>query len=436
MPQAARIGDLTGHGFPLTPGPGCLTVMVGYLPAWRALPMGMAGAVEGLSNAMDTFMKRPQMTPADAIASLAHISAALIQGGATATAHGAPAAATTAAGMVTTLTATNVALTTTWTAASVVPGGQPAANIAYTEGIKAAAAAAASAVVAAMASLSDMHTCPVPVPIPPHGPGFVTRGSRTVNIGGLPAARQGDEVFEACGGSDPIAVGCFTVNIGDTAGAGAAGGAFGLMPGAPSSPTAVGYNDAGYLCFGPNIRIVGTPEFQQKTVDYLSTLAQTPSGRLLLADIAAGDNTITIVEGGNITQNRAEPSNGNFSDPDMCNGNGTDATVTYFPGTANMYNNGEDWDSCPPEVGLGHELIHGSHITSGSVPGDPTTGPTIVDGTDADVANEEARTIGLEEDVPNGLPDYSGEPYTENTIRTDLGLPPRVSYDDPNTGLW
>ena len=67
----------------------------------------------------------------------------------------------------------------------------------------------------AMAGLSDMHICPVPVPVPPHGPGFVTKGSSTVNIGNLPAARQGDKVFEACGGADPIAMGCPTVNIGD-----------------------------------------------------------------------------------------------------------------------------------------------------------------------------------------------------------------------------
>ncbi|MBK6406338.1 MAG: PAAR domain-containing protein [Holophagales bacterium] len=65
-----------------------------------------------------------------------------------------------------------------------------------------------------MSGLSDIHLLPVPVPVPPHGPGFVTRGSGTVNIGNLPAARQQDRVFEACGASDPIAMGCPTVKIG------------------------------------------------------------------------------------------------------------------------------------------------------------------------------------------------------------------------------
>lgn len=215
MPQAARVADVTGHGPPLSPGPGALTVLVGGMPAWRALPLSMAGAVEGISNVMNSFMLRPQLTPVDATVSLGQISAALIQGGAVAAANGMPAAVGTAASMVGTLVATNVTLTAAWTAASAVPGGQPAASIAYTEGIKAAAAAAASAVVSAMAGISDMHLCPIPVPIPPHGPGFVTRGSPTVRIEKLPAVRQLDQVFEACGGPDPIVIGLPTVLIGD-----------------------------------------------------------------------------------------------------------------------------------------------------------------------------------------------------------------------------
>lgn len=34
---AARVGDSTSHGKPLSPGPGCTTVLIGGLPAWRAL---------------------------------------------------------------------------------------------------------------------------------------------------------------------------------------------------------------------------------------------------------------------------------------------------------------------------------------------------------------------------------------------------------------
>jgi uncharacterized Zn-binding protein involved in type VI secretion len=31
----ARVTDLTSHGTPLTPGPGCPTVLISGLPAWR-----------------------------------------------------------------------------------------------------------------------------------------------------------------------------------------------------------------------------------------------------------------------------------------------------------------------------------------------------------------------------------------------------------------
>lgn len=34
---AARIGDATGHGTPLGPGPGEPTVLIGNRPAWRAI---------------------------------------------------------------------------------------------------------------------------------------------------------------------------------------------------------------------------------------------------------------------------------------------------------------------------------------------------------------------------------------------------------------
>ena len=36
MPPAARVGDPTGHGTPLGPGPGSVNVLIGGMPAWRA----------------------------------------------------------------------------------------------------------------------------------------------------------------------------------------------------------------------------------------------------------------------------------------------------------------------------------------------------------------------------------------------------------------
>lgn len=35
VPPAARVGDLTSHGIPLSPGPGSSNVLIGGKPAWR-----------------------------------------------------------------------------------------------------------------------------------------------------------------------------------------------------------------------------------------------------------------------------------------------------------------------------------------------------------------------------------------------------------------
>lgn len=215
MSFAARVSDMTAHGSALGPGPGSVDVLIGGLPAWRTLPAGVGGAVEAVSNAMQSFMLLPVLTPVNATVQLAQIQSGLVQAAGAATAQGNPGAIATASSASAALISTNVALTATWTAASVIPGGQPAANIAYTEGIKAAAAAAAASVFSSVASMTDMHICPLPCPIPPHGPGMVTRGSSTVIISGLPAARQGDQVYEAAGGPDPVVMGCTTVMIGD-----------------------------------------------------------------------------------------------------------------------------------------------------------------------------------------------------------------------------
>lgn len=143
MPLAARVTDMTGHGPPLTPGIGSPNVFIGGMPTWRALPAGVGGAVESVSNAMQSFMGLPMLTPASAADKIAQIQSGLFQAAGAAAAQGNPAAVGAAASASVTLISTNVALTATWTAASALPGGQPAANIAYIEGIKHGAAAVA-----------------------------------------------------------------------------------------------------------------------------------------------------------------------------------------------------------------------------------------------------------------------------------------------------
>jgi hypothetical protein len=101
------------------------------------------------------------------------------------------------------------------TAAAAGTPGAPAAKAAE-ETLKAQQAAQMGSMISGMASGcgADIHICPIPLPIPPHGPGVVINASATVLIGNLPAARQGDTILEALGPSDSIAMGCPTVLIG------------------------------------------------------------------------------------------------------------------------------------------------------------------------------------------------------------------------------
>lgn len=60
---------------------------------------------------------------------------------------------------------------------------------------------------------ADTHVCPLVDGVKPHVGGMVLVGSTTVLIGGLPAARVGDQVVEA-GAPNAIVVGAFDVVVG------------------------------------------------------------------------------------------------------------------------------------------------------------------------------------------------------------------------------
>lgn len=163
MPPAARITDTVAHPLPpiLTGGPTAITVIIGFLPAWRGVNPAAAAALQTAKAISDTAIK-----VAEAAAILA-----------------AP-----------------------------TPAG-PAAKLAE-EGVKAAAALAMGAMISGMAGGSDIHTCATPLPIPPHGPGVVITPSATVLVSGMPAARMGDTILEAVGPPNTITKGEPTVLIG------------------------------------------------------------------------------------------------------------------------------------------------------------------------------------------------------------------------------
>lgn len=213
MPCAARFADLPSHaptGAGLAPGPGCLTVGIEGLPAWRGLPPGLESVVEYASTRTAEFLMGPVMTPAEAEPGLAEIIRALDAAAREAARHQVPGAIPVSVAEAGSLLAAHTALSATWASASAAPGGVPAASAAFTREIRLAVTKSVSRFFLLFAAVSDMHLCPVS----PHGPGFVTRGSKTVFIGNLPAARSGDVLWEACGGPSTIVSGCESVRIG------------------------------------------------------------------------------------------------------------------------------------------------------------------------------------------------------------------------------
>lgn len=159
---AAYVGASVAHPLPpVLTGSGCPTVLIGGLPAWRGVPSAVAAALQNAKQASEVVLKTAQ---------------------------------------------------TATLAASGTPGA-PAAKAAE-EATKASVAASMGSVITASGSMTDIHTCSTPLPIPPHGPGVVINASTTVMVGGLPLARMGDTILEAIGPPNTITSGCLTVLVG------------------------------------------------------------------------------------------------------------------------------------------------------------------------------------------------------------------------------
>ena len=160
---AARITDNVIHPLPpvLTPGPGSLNVLIGFLPAWRGIPAAAAAGIMAAKQAADI--------------------------------------------------AVQTAVTATLAAAG-TPGA-PAA-LAAEQATKASTLASMSSAITSASGGADIHACVTPSPVPPHGPGVVVDGSKTVMINNLPACRLGDTIIEPLGPPNKIAKGEMTVIIG------------------------------------------------------------------------------------------------------------------------------------------------------------------------------------------------------------------------------
>ena len=165
MPQgpAARVSDNVIHPLPpvLTPGPGSMNVFIGFLPAWRGIPLAAAAALQAAKQVSDVAIQAAE-------------------------------------------------------SATLAAAGTPGAPAAYAaeQAAKSAALASLGSTISSMGGMSDIHMCTTPSPVPPHGPGVVIDGSATVLINNMPACRMGDTIIEPLGPPNKIAKGEMTVIIG------------------------------------------------------------------------------------------------------------------------------------------------------------------------------------------------------------------------------
>ncbi|MBI1811918.1 MAG: hypothetical protein HYR78_08345 [Nitrospirae bacterium] len=80
--------------------------------------------------------------------------------------------------------------------------------------------------------------------------------------------------------------------------------------------------------------------------------------------------------------------------------------IEYNPEKDHIYSGNEKWHYRDPEIGLGHEAIHGLH----------------------DIENNLGSTREIEESKTVGIGKFSNDPYTENKIRSEYGIERRPQY--------
>lgn len=155
-----------------------------------------------------------------------------------------------------------------------------------------------------------------------------------------------------------------------------------------------------------NFKLGGSPDFQNKVIRDLYFLSTTNTGRQIIARLAASGQTISFEP----TDNGNKESGGIFSG----------ATVYYNPDRVIQSQDASGaWSSRPPVVGLAHEMVHAMGDVEENAPPydeiDPAPPPS-----EPNIKREEARAIGTGS--------YTGTSPSENSLRTDMGLPQRANH--------
>jgi hypothetical protein len=204
---------------------------------------------------------------------------------------------------------------------------------------------------------------------------MIIEGSRTMLVCGLPVARQGDAMLH--GGT--------------------------ISTGSPNE-----YDGGPSWRLPSQIKLGGSGEFQNKVIRDLYALSQTPNGAAALNAIAANGQPVVIVSG---QYNMTTPD-----DKDSIRKGGkSGSTIDFNPDR--LEDNAVCKEGCvpiPPQLALGHELIHAARFGRG--------------GATMSTVTEEKQVVG----PPYGVKDKDPNWPTENGLRNDLKLGTRLNYDKCN----
>ena len=263
------------------------------------------------------------------------------------------------------------------------------------------------------ARITDLHTCPMVTGIVPHVGGPITPPcSINVIIGGLNAARLADMAV-CVGPLDVIAKAASTVLINGLPAARLTDLTIhGGVITAPGDLTVMIADPA--FSLPANFAINGPPDFQNKTIRDLYVLSTLPSGRALIAQLAASGQPVTFIPCPDPANSFCTPESGIKARLGLPTG----SVIQYNPGIAlTVYDRSGAPIAEPAQIVLGHEMCHalansnGTH-QYGADPTPPASEPKIPE--------EEAQAIGTGS--------HTGGSPSENSLRSDLGLPARDNH--------
>ncbi|MBI5545708.1 MAG: type III secretion system effector protein [Deltaproteobacteria bacterium] len=172
---------------------------------------------------------------------------------------------------------------------------------------------------------------------------------------------------------------------------------------------------------GTSLSINGDAAFQERVRKDLEVLRSYPSGRELLTalDKSGKSTAIEPTTSGNTAWVKGDRYS-TYQLPDGSQNEGASALVRYNPDLEMIGGGTEPWMKRPPAVGLFHELVHAYDYEYGSLPDGYTEG----------VDNAERAAVGLsfDHDDDPSTPEITAQRPTENSLRSEMGLPLRPRY--------